>query len=55
MIGKRGVVTNSAFRKSAVVKVSDWFHQNGWKKKNIVESPITGVAGNREYFIYCVK
>ena len=55
MIGKKGVVTNSAFRKDAVAKVSDWFNQNGWKKKNIVESPITGVAGNREYFIYCVK
>ena len=55
MIGKNGVVTNSIFRKTAITKVCDWFQKNSWMKKDLVESPITGAAGNKEYFIYCVK
>ncbi len=55
MIGKKGVVTNNDFRNIAIEKVSEWFKLNGWKNRRIVKSPITGVAGNEEYFIYCVK
>ena len=55
MIGKNGVVTNNKYRKFAITKISDWFQKNGWKKKKIIKSPITGMAGNEEYFIYCVK
>ena len=55
MIGKNGVVTNSTFRKAAIIKICDWFKKNGWMKKGLVESPITGAAGNKEYFIYCVR
>ena len=55
MIGKKGVVTNNDYRKLAIKKVSDWFKLNGWKNKKIIKSPITGVAGNQEYFIYCEK
>ena len=39
----------------AIEKVSEWFKLNGWKNKKIIKSPITGVAGNQEYFIYCEK
>ncbi len=55
MIGKNGVVTNNKYRKLAIKKISDWFQKNGWIKKKIIKSPITGMAGNEEYFIYCVK
>ena len=55
MIGKKGVVTNNDYRKLAIKKVSDWFKLKGWKNKKIIKSPITGVAGNQEYFIYCEK
>ncbi|MBV69355.1 MAG: TlyA family rRNA (cytidine-2'-O)-methyltransferase [Pelagibacterales bacterium] len=55
MIGKNGVVTNNDYRKLAIKKVSDWFKLKGWKNKKIIKSPITGVAGNQEYFIYCEK
>ena len=44
-----------AYRKLAIKKVSDWFKLKGWKNKKIIKSPITGVAGNQEYFIYCEK
>ena len=55
MIGKKGIVTNSDYRKTAIIKVSKWFHEKGWKKKNLIESPIKGTKGNKEYFIYCEK
>ena len=55
MIGKKGVVTNECYRKSAIEKVRDWFKINGWKDNKVIKSPITGVAGNQEYFIYCEK
>ena len=55
MIGKKGIVTNSSFRQIAVNKVSKWFVDNGWLIKKIIQSPITGAAGNIEYFIYCER
>ena len=55
MIGKNGVVTNNKFRNAAVIKVKSWFHENGWEKQNLIQSPITGLAGNKEYFLYCQK
>ncbi|MBF96799.1 MAG: 16S/23S rRNA (cytidine-2'-O)-methyltransferase TlyA [Alphaproteobacteria bacterium MarineAlpha9_Bin4] len=55
MIGKKGVVTNKDYRKTAITKIISWFEINGWIKKDIIASPITGMAGNKEYFIYCVK
>ena len=55
MIGKKGVVTNNNYREIAIKKVRDWFVLNGWKNKGIIKSPITGAAGNEEYFIYCEK
>ncbi len=55
MIGKNGVVQNSNYRNKAITKVCDWFTLNGWTKRDIIKSPITGAAGNKEYFIYCIK
>ena len=55
MIGKNGVVTNDKFRNAAVIKVKSWFYENGWEKQNLIQSPITGLAGNKEYFLYCQK
>ena len=55
MIGKKGVVADESHRKIAIKKVRDWFSLNGWKYKSIIKSPITGAAGNQEYFIYCEK
>ena len=54
-IGKKGVVTRSTYRKTAILKVSRWFEKNGWLNRKIVQSPITGATGNLEYFIYCER
>ena len=55
MIGKRGVVINDSYRQIAIKKVREWFKINGWIDKEVLKSPITGAAGNKEYFIYCEK
>ena len=55
MIGKKGVVINDSYRQIAIKKVREWFKINGWIDKEVLKSPITGAAGNKEYFIYCEK
>ncbi len=55
MIGKKGVVINDSYRQIAIKKVREWFKINGWIDKEVLKSPITGTAGNKEYFIYCEK
>ena len=55
MIGKKGIVTNENYKKIAINKVRDWFKLNGWKVNQVIKSPITGAAGNEEFFIYCEK
>ncbi|MEC6997401.1 MAG: TlyA family RNA methyltransferase [Pseudomonadota bacterium] len=55
MIGKKGIVTNENYKKIAINKVRDWFKLNGWKVSQVIKSPITGAAGNEEFFIYCEK
>ena len=55
MIGKKGVVINDSYRQIAIKKVREWFKINGWIDREFLKSPITGTAGNKEYFIYCEK
>jgi 23S rRNA (cytidine1920-2'-O)/16S rRNA (cytidine1409-2'-O)-methyltransferase len=55
MIGKKGVVINDSYRQIAIKKVREWFKINGWIDREVLKSPITGTAGNKEYFIYCEK
>ena len=55
MIGKNGVVTCSLYREKAISKVCEWFKQKGWTNQKVIKSPITGAAGNIEYFIYCER
>ena len=54
-IGKKGIVTDSNFRKEAIDKVKYWLEENGWKTMGLVESPIKGTKGNIEYLIHSKK
>lgn len=52
MVGKGGVVRDSALRKKIVDDLSVFFSESGLLVCGTTESPIKGPKGNREVFIY---
>jgi 23S rRNA (cytidine1920-2'-O)/16S rRNA (cytidine1409-2'-O)-methyltransferase len=52
-VGKGGVVRDPGVHKAVCQRVAAWVSaQPGWTVIGIVESPIQGPAGNREFLIY---
>ena len=52
MVGKGGVVRDVEVQKKVVADLVDFFAGLGLEVLGTMESPITGVKGNREYFAY---
>lgn len=50
-VGKGGVVRDPALHAEVCGQVRAWLEAMGWSVLGIVESPITGPAGNREFLI----
>ena len=52
-VGKGGVVRDPAVRRWVCERVAAWISQEpGWSAVGIVESPISGPEGNREFLLY---
>ena len=52
-VGRGGVVRDTAVHRAVCERVSAWVAaQPGWGVVGIVESPIQGPAGNREFLLY---
>jgi 23S rRNA (cytidine1920-2'-O)/16S rRNA (cytidine1409-2'-O)-methyltransferase len=52
-VGKGGVVRDPAVQEAACRRIAAWVEARaGWHVIGIVESPITGPAGNREFLLY---
>ena len=45
MIGKKGI---QIVIQKTIIKVSNWFQEKGWIRKNLIESPIKGTKGNKD-------
>ena len=55
-VGKGGVVRDPALHQEVCDRIRAWFErQPGWSVLGIVESPILGPEGNREFLIAAVK
>jgi len=55
-LNRKGVVKTDKLRQQAVDKISEWFQTvKGWKVCGVMDSPIAGGNGNREYLIYAKK
>ena len=55
-VGKGGVVRDPAVHEAVCQRVAVWLGaQPGWSVIGIVESPIQGPAGNREFLIYASR
>lgn len=52
LVGKGGVVKDPALHDAVCARIKDWFAaQPGWSVLGIVESPILGPEGNKEFLI----
>ncbi|KGG13492.1 RNA binding methyltransferase FtsJ like [Prochlorococcus sp. MIT 0601] len=51
-VGKGGVVRDAKAHLDALKEVINFSCEEGWKRKGILASPITGPAGNNEYLLW---
>ncbi len=52
LVGRNGVVRDPAVHEAVCARVRDWWSAlPGWTVRGIVDSPITGPEGNREFLI----
>jgi 23S rRNA (cytidine1920-2'-O)/16S rRNA (cytidine1409-2'-O)-methyltransferase len=55
-VGKGGVVRDPAVHAAVCVRISAWVAAlPGWRVLGIIESPIQGPAGNREFLLYACR
>jgi len=55
-VGKGGVVRDPAVHEAVCARVRDWWAARpGWRVLGLVESPITGPEGNREFLIAALR
>ena len=55
-VGARGVVRDAAVHRRVCAQVESWWAGlEGWRVRGVVESPITGPEGNREFLIAAVR
>jgi 23S rRNA (cytidine1920-2'-O)/16S rRNA (cytidine1409-2'-O)-methyltransferase len=54
-VGKRGVVQDPARHRQVVEEIENFCRENQLHVLGTCESPLTGPAGNREFFIYARK
>ena len=50
-IGKGGLVKDEAAREAAVAAILDALRDLGWRPAQVIDSPISGGDGNREYLV----
>jgi len=54
-VGKGGVVRDDAVHRRVIQKISDFAADSGLLSRGVIESPLLGPAGNKEFFIYLAK
>ncbi len=55
LVGKGGIVREPAAQQGAIEKVSRCVQGLGWTGVQIIESPILGAEGNREFLLYAKR
>ncbi|MBU6376030.1 MAG: TlyA family RNA methyltransferase [Bdellovibrionales bacterium] len=51
-VGKGGVVTSDADRQEAIARITVFAEQLGLQRRGLIESPITGTDGNKEFLAW---
>ncbi|RPI75905.1 MAG: TlyA family RNA methyltransferase [Desulfobacteraceae bacterium] len=52
LVGKGGVVRDAALHQQVVKELIDFCTEAGWAVQGLIESPILGPKGNKEFLIY---
>jgi 23S rRNA (cytidine1920-2'-O)/16S rRNA (cytidine1409-2'-O)-methyltransferase len=55
LVGKGGIVRDPAAQQAAVDTVRQALADLGWRNTNVIESPILGAEGNREFLLYAER
>jgi len=50
-LGKGGIVRDPDAARAAATAVADWLEARGWAVLGVIDSPITGGGGNREFLL----
>jgi 23S rRNA (cytidine1920-2'-O)/16S rRNA (cytidine1409-2'-O)-methyltransferase len=54
-VGKGGVIRDEEVHRNVVEKIQNFAPSIGFFPKGVIESPLLGPAGNKEFFIYLVR
>ena len=54
-VGKGGVVRDAAVHARVCEQAAAWVQSQGWRVLGVVESPITGPEGNKEFLLGAIK
>jgi 23S rRNA (cytidine1920-2'-O)/16S rRNA (cytidine1409-2'-O)-methyltransferase len=54
-VGKGGIVRDPKAQAGAVDKLRHAVHELGFEQSDVIESPITGAEGNREFLLYAAR
>jgi len=54
-VGKGGVVRDPAIHVRVCAEAKDWVESQGWRVLGVIESPITGPEGNKEFLLGATK
>jgi 23S rRNA (cytidine1920-2'-O)/16S rRNA (cytidine1409-2'-O)-methyltransferase len=54
-VGKGGIVRDPAVHAAVCKRIEEWVASRGWTVLGVVESPITGQEGNREFLIAATR
>lgn len=54
-VGRGGIVRDEKIHKEVIEKVKEEAEAIGFGVKGVIQSPITGAAGNIEFFVYLLK
>jgi 23S rRNA (cytidine1920-2'-O)/16S rRNA (cytidine1409-2'-O)-methyltransferase len=54
-VGKGGVVRDPAVHQEVCERTATWVAAQGWTVVGVVESPVLGPEGNREFLLYACR
>jgi 23S rRNA (cytidine1920-2'-O)/16S rRNA (cytidine1409-2'-O)-methyltransferase len=54
-VGRGGIVRDPAVHQAVVERVSNFCANQGWPPRGLIDSPILGADGNKEFLVWCMR
>lgn len=54
-VGKKGIIRDPAIHQEVIERVSKVLQEHGFTLHGVIESPITGSTGNKEFLVYATR